>query len=166
LAFAQAPTEEAAKDDAKEDGAKENETADSFYAQLPDPLDKISGNMEIFEENGLFRIDSVKFGPGGDRHEDAVVWTLRANRSITFRHVGILLRNFRDVRFYAFGRNAGRPILSKLLYYSPLIEADAINGEVLPKDGPIEVWLYIDRVEVRRLVNQKADTVVFRRRER
>ena len=131
--------------------------------KLPHPLDKISMDKSVFEKDGLFRVHEVRFGPAGYLGEDAVILTIQANRSVTFRHVEIYLRKFRDVRFYTRrGDYEDRFVHSTILIHSHIISADAANGEVLPEKATIKVWFFLDRAEMQKLINFKANTVVFR----
>jgi hypothetical protein len=130
--------------------------------KLPPPLEKISLNVLEFEEGGFFKVSDIRLGPAGYRNEDAVILTLHAEKTITYRHVEIYLRRFRDVQFYARRDDGKRFIHSTILVHSHYIAADAVNGEVLPEGSSIEVWFYLDRAEIQKLINFKADTIEFR----
>jgi len=94
--------------------------------------------------------------------ENAVILTIQANRSVTYRHVEIYLRKFRDVRFYTRrDEYEDRFVHSTILVHSHIISSDAANGEVLPEKASVEVWFYLDRAEMQKLINFKANTVVF-----
>jgi hypothetical protein len=131
--------------------------------KLPPPLEEISFDKSDFEKDGHFRVHKIRFGPAGLLGEDAVIMTIQANRSVTYRHVEIYLRQFRDVRFYTRREEyKDRFVHSTILVHSHIISADAANGEVLPEKATIEVWFHLDRAEMQKLINFKANTVVFR----
>jgi hypothetical protein len=138
--------------------------ADSHKShKLPPPLDKISMDKSEFEKGGLFQVHKVRFGPAGLLGEDAVILTIQANRSVTYRHVEIYLRKFRDVRFFTRRKEyKDRFVHSTILVHSHIISADAANGEVLPEKATIEVWFFLDRAEMQKLINFKVNAVVFR----
>ena len=130
--------------------------------RLPEPLDEIVGNVTDFERDGLFKVTGVRLGPAGLKHDPAVVWTLRANRSMTLRRAEIFLRDFRDVRFYRFGRNEGRPAFTTLLFYSNRISEGAVDDGILPKGISVEAWIPLDRVGRLKLIGAKIDTMIMR----
>lgn len=131
--------------------------------KLPAPLDMIAIDKSPFEKDGLFHIHKMRVGPAGLLGEDAVIMTIQANRSVTFRHVEIYLRQFRDVRFYTRRDDyEDRFVHSTILVHPHHIAADATNGEVLPEKSSFDVWFFLDRAEIQKLINYKANTVVFR----
>jgi hypothetical protein len=143
-------------------GLPNAEEGSGEFGSLPKPLDEISGNMADFEKSGHFTIADARFSEIGYRKQDAFIWTLRARKPITYRHVILLLRKLRDVRFYAKGERRPQEKLSTLLFYSDRVPLNAANGEVLSRDQELDVWIYVNRVQVRKLNDGGANTVVFR----
>ena len=131
--------------------------------KLPTPLDMIAIDKSQFEKDGLFRIHKMRVGPAGLLGEDAVIMTIQANKAVTYRHVEIYLRQFRDVRFYTRRDDyKDRFVHSTIMVHPHHISADAANGEVLPEKSSFDVWFFLDRAEIQKLINYKANTVVFR----
>ena len=67
---------------------------------LPAPLEGISTNLADLEKSGDFTIERAEFAVPDESDEEAFVWTIKVNRSLTIRHAMLLLDRFRDVRFY------------------------------------------------------------------
>jgi len=131
--------------------------------KLPAPLEKIAFDKSDFEKDKLFHVQKLRFGPAGFLGEDAVILTIQANRAITYRHLEIYLRQFRDVRFYTRRDDyEDRFVHSTILVHPHTISADAANGEVLHEKARVDVWFYLDRAEIQKLINFKANTVRFR----
>ncbi len=129
--------------------------------KLPDPLNEIFVNSSDFEKYGYFTVTNLHFKKAATDKENAFVWTLRANQSMTFRHVEIFLEGFRHAHFYSRVKNVGRPAYSTLLYYSPALRIDAASGEVLPRGGSIDVWINIDPLDVAKIQGAKASSLVL-----
>jgi len=130
-------------------------------ATLPDPLQKITTNILDLERDGLFQITGVRFGPNNFDQKDAIIWTLLANRPLTWRHVEIVLHRYRTARFYDSGKRGRRAKFSTLLFYHPQIETDASGDTFLPKGVSFDVWIYLDRHDRLQLSNRKIDTLIL-----
>ena len=129
--------------------------------RLPAALNNIEANVTEFERNGLFQVSQARLGTAGSGHDDAIIWTLTTNRSLSWRHVEIFLDGMKDVRFYTRRRNKGRPVFSTILFYPAVIRADAINGESIPEGAAFDVWIYLSRNERLRIIGANADSMKF-----
>lgn len=136
------------------------ETAAEIH-KLPAPLDDIFVNSSDFEDRGYFEVTNLEFKKASTNKKDSFVWTLRANKSMTFRHVEIVLQRFRHAHFYSRVKNIGRPVYSTLLHYSPALEIDAANGEILPRGGTIDVWINVSPLDVAKIHGAKASNLVL-----
>jgi len=148
------------------------------YDKLPSPYETITGNIGVLERDGLFTITGAKFDTVGYLHEDAVVWTLQANRPVTYRNIEIVLRPIRDVRFYRRPKpsspaDSGRAdkdkrtrspaeVHSTILFYSDTITTGAANGDSLARGQSIDVWIYIGPSDVTRINTERANRLVLR----
>ncbi len=130
-------------------------------ATLPEPLQTIATNILDLERDGIFQLAGVRFGPNNFDQKDAVIWTLRANRPLTWRHVEIVLQRYRNVRFYSSGKRGGRARFSTLLFYHPQITTDASGDTFLPKGVSFDIWIYLDRHDRLQLSNREVDTLIL-----
>ncbi len=156
----------AAPRDAAEPTAGE---AEKLRAQrlMPAPLDTIESNLRDLEENGLLTVVSGRQKFINDGQDQAIVWTIRANRLLTCRYIMMQIEDFSDVRFYkTLGKDRNTPSLhevhSKLLYYSPSLEDRAAGSGLFARDDTFQVWIYLDPVEARKIRSLQADQAVFR----
>ena len=111
LVHAQMPAEEAVRDP----------------RQLPEPLEELSANIGDLEQAGPFVIVDSQFRKIGSGDQDAIVWTVRTTRPITYRHVELLVGKFRDVRFYKTLQRSRQELLTTLMYYSDRISVGAVD---------------------------------------
>lgn len=129
---------------------------------FPPPLAAVRGDLREIEASGHLTIDDVALTVqlNGD---EAVIWTVRVNKPITCRHVEQLLRQYRDVRFYATLDNSRQELYTTVLQYSERVALGTINQKLLVQDDQFEVWVPLDKTAQRRLVSFKSDTAAFRR---
>ncbi len=130
---------------------------------LPVPLDAIRGNVLDLERTGYFTVESVAYRTQGRGYE-TIVWTLRVNKPVTYRHIEMMLREYRDVRFYSTHENT-RPhdILATLLYYPERIPLGAANNRRLGRGDEFDVWVEVPTNHREKLMSMQADTMVLRR---
>ena len=138
-----------------------SETKPRNVEQLPAPLDKVACNITDLEQNGFLTLTSVALDRSEDFGDEALVWTVKVQKPISCRHAMILLRGFRDVRFYHTEEEAQKELYSTDLLYSSRLAEGAVHGEVLQQDEEFQVWILMSLWHVDILARQQADTVVF-----
>lgn len=144
------------------------------YASLPKPLDDVPGNMMDFEKGGHFTITNVRFEKFGYAETDAIIWTLKTNKTVSCRFIVLFLRQLRDVRFYHEGRHAYREdkkrfineIHSTLLFWDQRIVNGAANSVILSKEQLFDVFIYMPPFDVDKVMNERGNKVVFSRDKR
>ncbi len=141
--------------------APRNQDAEN-RATLPDPLHDITSNILSLEKSGLFEVMEVRIGPNRFNQKEAVIWTLRAKRSSTWRHIEIFLQRYRGAYFYQLGTKGNTRRFFKLLLYHPQITTDASGDAFLPKGGSLEVWVNLNRQERERLVRENVNKLVLK----
>ena len=129
--------------------------------KFPEPLPDITCNITDLERTGYFTVAKVAYGRTAINNEEAMIWKVKVNKPLTCRHAILLLRSFRDVRFYDTAEGAKRELHSTLIYYSDRLSLGAVNRELLKEGDGFDVWILIGTQDVRRLKSLKADTVVF-----
>lgn len=140
-----------------------------LYSALPPPLEDVDGNMLDFEKNGHLTIEQMKFRKVGRYNKSAMVWTLKANKPLTYQYVNMILRDFRDVRFYLErpeNKNKGLRALTREVHFTTLdydqyIKDGAANGRMLARDDTFDIWIYMDKLDVNRLKFERTNRVVF-----
>ena len=128
---------------------------------LPAPLEGIATNLADLEKSGDFTIERAEFAVPDESDEEAFVWTIKVNRSLTIRHAMLLLDRFRDVRFYNTEGAMPNELHSTWLHYSPRMAERAINRDMLKQDETFQAWVVVSPTTVRMLNSMKADTVLF-----
>jgi hypothetical protein len=128
---------------------------------LPPPLETIRGDLRELEATGHFTIAGVALTVqlNGD---EAVIWTIVVNRPVTCRHIEQVLRQYRDVRFYATLNNTRQELYTTVMQYSERVSLGTINKQLLLQDDQFEVWVPLDKTAQRRLLSFKSDTATFR----
>ncbi len=144
----------------KEGGA--NSVVFSRHRRLPEPLNDITGNFADLEKSGHFRIIKEEFGRTKELREEALIWTLRVIKPLSYRHATILLRRLADVRFYRVVKEWRKLHYSTELYYPSYIRTGAISHETLNVDDWVQVWVLLDERQTRHLIHHRANTVEFR----
>ena len=144
----------------KEDGA--NSVVFSRHRRLPEPLNDITGNFADLEKSGHFRIIKEEFGRTKELREEALIWTLRVVKPLSYRHATILLRRLADVRFYRVVKDWRKLHYSTELYYPSYIRTGAISHESLNVDDWVPVWVLLDERQIQHLKHHRANTVEFR----
>jgi hypothetical protein len=142
-------------------GAALNAEEERPFDRFPEPLERLSCNIADLEKSGHLALTKVEYGRTAMVRDDAVIWTLKVVKPITCRHVIMLLRHLRDVRFYATPQGTVQETHWTLLYYSARIPLGAVNRQVLSVDEQFQIWVPINAVEIRRITSRGADTVVF-----
>jgi hypothetical protein len=137
------------------------ETKPRPVEQLPAPLDKVACNITDLERNGFLTLTSVALDRSEDFGDEALVWTVKVQKPISCRHAMILLRGFRDVRFYHTEEEAQKELYSTDLLYSSRLAEGAVHGEVLQQDEQFQVWILMSLRHVDILARQQVDTMVF-----
>jgi hypothetical protein len=137
------------------------ETKPRNVEQLPPPLDKVACNITDLEQNGFLTLTSVALDRSEDFGDEALVWTVKVQKPISCRHAMILLRGFRDVRFYHTEEEAQKELYSTDLLYSSRLAEGAVHGEVLQQDEEFQVWILMSLWHVDILARQHVDTMVF-----
>jgi hypothetical protein len=138
-----------------------SETKPQDVNQLPAPLDKVACNVTDLEQNGFLTLTSVALDRSEDFGDEALVWTVKVQKPISCRHAMILLRGFRDVRFYHTEEETRKELYSTDLLYSSRLAEGAVRGEVLQQDEEFQVWILMSFWHVDILTRQQVDTLVF-----
>lgn len=144
----------------KKKAAATEERRDRSY--LSKPFSDIKTNILDLERSGYFTIVGVDFrtrGTGGE----AIVWMVRVNKSVTYRHVEAMLREYRDARFYQTFNDRPFEIVATLVNYSNRIEIGASDGKLFGRDDEFELWIDIPDNFYRKLKSFDADRLVLRR---
>ncbi len=132
-------------------------------SQLPNPLDRITGNLHELEQNGLLTVTDVRINTVGTDRQNAIVWTLNVNRLCTCRRVVMLLDAYRDVRFYQETKQSLIEVHKTRLFYDEVIKVGAANSERLPRDSIIRAFVYLDVGDLVRIKRGEPNQVVFSR---
>jgi len=138
----------------------------SRYRRLPKPLNDITGNFGDLEKSGYFRIIKEEFGRTKELREEALIWTLRVVKPLSYQHAMIRLRRLGDVRFYRVVKDWRKQLHSTELYYPSYIRTGAIHYENLAQDDWLQVWVPLDEEQVLHLKHHRANTVEFRELKR
>jgi hypothetical protein len=130
--------------------------------KLPEPLNKISGNLTDIERTRYFRIIDGGYGRTTRLNEKAMIWTVEVIKPITCGHAMILLNRLGDVRFYrVVDEDYRQQLLTTRLYYSSWLEEGAVSHEILGRDERFEIWLLLDEQQIWVLEHNGANEVVF-----
>lgn len=144
----------------KESGA--DSVVFSRHRRLPEPLSDITGNFADLEKSGHFRIIKEEFGRTKGLREDALIWTLRVVKPLSYKHAMIVLHRLGDVRFYRVVKDWRKQLHSTQLYYPSYIGKGAVRSEALAQDEWLEVWVLLSQRETDHLELHRANTVEFR----
>jgi hypothetical protein len=156
--------------------AKKSETPDPTAAQIdaarkkrlmPKPLDNIESNIRVLEKNGFLSIVSGKYQVINNAQDEAIVWTVRANKALTCRHIVNQIEAISDVRMYkTLGVNSKDPTLQEVhsmkLHYSQRLEDRASSSRLFARDDIFKIWVYLSPVEARKIRSLLADQAIFR----
>jgi hypothetical protein len=129
---------------------------------LSKPFSRIRTNILDLERAGYFAIDAVNIRPRGTGDE-AIVWTVRVRKPVTYRHTEAMLREFRDARFYSTTENRKFEVITTLVNYSDRLSNGSANGKLLGQDDVFELWIDLPTVYFQKLKSLDADTLVLRR---
>lgn len=134
---------------------------------MPKPLDAIESNLRDLEQEGFFSIVGGNYKIINNGQDNALVWTVKANRTLTCRHIVRQLELMSDVRlFKTLGADSNNPSLHEVhslrLYYSARLDDGASNSRLFARDDLFEIWVYLDAVEVRKIRSLLADLAIFR----
>jgi len=129
---------------------------------LSKPLSNIRTNILDLEREGYFAITGVDFRTRGTGDE-SIVWTVRVRKSVTYRHVEAMLREFRDARFYQTLDDQQIELIATLVNYSDRISVGSSNGKLFGQDDVFELWIDIPTSYFQKLKSLDADTLVLRR---
>ena len=138
----------------------------SVFARFPEPFEYLKTNIHEIEESGYFEILATRYDIlRDDRKERGIIWTLRAKKNMTYRHVKRLLNRFRDVRFYLEKqRDNGLTQIeahSTLLFYPIYIDAGIAESQRLLQGTRMEIWIDLNSSEIRRILAKEVTRVVF-----
>lgn len=134
---------------------------------MPKPLDAIESNIRDLEQKGFLSIISGSYKIINNGQDAAIVWSVRANRSLTCRYIVMQVEMLSDVRLYkTLGAETKDPSLQEVhsmkLFYSPQLEERASNSSLFARDDVFDVWVYLDKVETRKIRSLSADRAIFR----
>lgn len=128
---------------------------------LPDPLEGVATNLIDLEKSGYFTIESVDFAVPDESDEEAFVWTIKVNRTLTIRHALWLLEGFRDVRFYETQGAMRTELFSAWMRYSPRLAERAGDRGLLREDESFQMWVVAPATKLRMLQSLQTGAVVF-----
>ena len=134
---------------------------------MPKPLDMIESNIRDLENNGFLSIVSGSYKVINNAQDNAIVWTVRANKTLTCRYIVMQIESYSDVRIYKTLRaDTKDPSLQEVhslkLFYSSQLEDRASSSRLFARDDMFKIWIYLDPVEVRKIRSLSADRAVFR----
>jgi hypothetical protein len=132
-------------------------------ANLPAPLDGITGNVMDLEATGHFKIIKAELGRTRQFQDPALIWTIRVLRPITCRHALILFRRVGDARFFRVEKDHRwrKQIYAARLYNPPWIDSGAANGQRLYRDEQFQIWVPMEHSKADLLRHDEANLVVF-----
>lgn len=138
---------------------------------MPKPLHAIECNIRDLEQEGFLAIIAGSHQVINNGQDQAIVWSVRANRSLTCRYILGRIEALSDVRMYKTLRaDTNDPSLQEVhsmqLHYSPQLETRASNSELFARDDVFQIWIYLEPVEVRKIRSLKADRAIFRAPQR
>ncbi len=131
------------------------------FNRLPEPLEDVIGGLHELERSGHFRLIQMEMGRTRVTEEDAVVWTVRVVRPLTYRHAVTLLRRVGDVRIARIRDEWQQQLLRTRLGWPDWIESSAVQGEVLDRHFEFEVWIELEEWMVKSLQRDQANRIVF-----
>jgi len=138
------------------------------FEKLPEPLDNITGNVHDFEAGGLFTLTGVRFGAKGFGDDEALIWSLTTNKTVSCRHIVVHFNKLRNVRFFKSQQRIQEDdppfvfqVYSTRLFFSESVAAGAANSVNLPPNDVFEVWIYLNRKAIGTLVNEKSNRTEF-----
>lgn len=134
---------------------------------MPKPLDAIESNLHDLEANGFLTIVSGSYQVINNGQDQAIVWSVRANRALTYRYILMQVRALSDVRlFKTLGAETADPSLQEVhsmqLYFSPELEERAAGSRLFARDDFFDIWVYLEPVEVQKIRSLSADRAIFR----
>ena len=134
---------------------------------LPKPLDMIESNLRDLEQNGLLTIVAGSRKIINNGQDEAIVWTVRANRPLTCRYLVMQVDALSDVRLYkTLGAESKDPSLQEVhsmkLYHSSELEDRAASTQLFARNDTFDIWVYLDAVEARKIRSLSADRAIFR----
>jgi len=134
---------------------------------MPKPLDTIESNIRDLEKNGLLSIVSGEYKVINNAQDKAIVWTVRANKTLTCRYILRQIEALSDVRLYKTLRaDTKDPSLQEVhsmkLYFSQQLEDRAGNSRLFARDDIFKIWVYLETVEARKIRSLLADRAIFR----
>lgn len=129
--------------------------------RLPPPLEDIIGGLQALERSGHFRLIQMEMGRPRVTEMDAVVWTVRVVRPLTYRHALLLLCRVGDVRIARVRDDWQKQLLRTRLAWPDWIDSGAVHGDVLDRDAEFEVWIDLDERTVATLQRDQANRIVF-----
>ena len=134
---------------------------------MPKPLDMIESNIRDLENNGFLSIVSGSYKIINNGQDNAIVWTVRANKTLTCRYIVMQIESRSDVRLYkTLKADTKDPSLQEVhslkLFYSPQLDERASSSGLVARDDVFNIWIYLDPVEVRKIRSLSADRAVFR----
>ncbi len=138
---------------------------------MPKPLEAIESNIRDLEKQGFLSIVSGSYKIINNAQDDAIVWTVRANKALTCRHIVMQIESLSDVRLYkTLNADAKEPSLQEVhsmkLYYSSFLDERASSSSLFARDDIFRICVYLDPVEVRKIRSLSADRAVFRASKR
>ncbi len=143
------------------DAATETSDKPRELKRLPPPLEDVIGGLLELEQSGHFRLLQMEMGRPRVTEMDAVVWTVRVVRPLTYRHALLLLRRVGDVRIARVRDDWQKQLLRTRLEWPDWIESGAVHGDVLDRDAEFEVWIDLDARTVATLRRDQANRIVF-----
>ncbi len=143
------------------DAATETPDKPRELKRLPPPLEDVIGGLHELERSGHFRLLQMEMGRPRVTEMDAVVWTVRVVRPLTYRHALLLLRRVGDVRIARVRDDWQKQLLRTRLAWPDWIESGAVHGDVLDRDAEFEVWIDLDARTVGTLRRDQANRIVF-----
>jgi hypothetical protein len=145
--------------------AGKDEVVPEGMAALPEPLNQVHGNHPDLEKTGYFKVVKAEFGSTEYLDQEALIWTVEVTKRLTCRHAMLLLRHFRDVRFYRNTEYGSQELYWTALYYSRRIADGAIDQDILDPGETFEMWVLMDENKVAMLEYNLADVVLFREQD-
>lgn len=133
--------------------------------RLPAPFDRVLSNgLELQGKRKLLTLMSVKYEFLKTGRGKGIVWTLKANRDVTFRRLKQHLADYRDARFYY--RTRRNTLIQKFhtqLNYPSIIDAGADNSERMLSQQVFQVWIPMTDTERRKVIAQESNFLVLKR---
>ena len=142
-------------------GAKDEIKRAENQTKMPEPLEAVYGNLTDLEKSGHFKLLGARLARTKPLDQEAMIWTVRVLRPITYRHAMQIFRLMGDVRFYRTTDYGRQELYWTELYYSFWISDGATQGGLLDPGEEFEIWVLMDATKIQLLDHRSADTVVF-----